>query len=166
MRLLGLIIDEKLSWWPLVRDIMKRSQAKIWSVVKLREAGASTQQLVELYIAIVRSTMEYGAAVFNPLLNGSQTEELESVQRRCLQIVLGSESRGYESNLAKLGLTTLAERRNELVRSFAISCYRSPNHRWWFNPHPALPLGTRYRPPRFLVPKCKLQRDHKDLLQT
>ena len=48
MRLLGLVIDDRLSWWPLVQDVKKRAKAKIWSVLKLREAGASIAQMVSL----------------------------------------------------------------------------------------------------------------------
>ena len=144
-----------------MRDVLQRARAKIWSLVKCRDAGASKEQLVSLYISRVRSTLEYACQVYDPLINESQSLEIEAVQRNCLQIIMGVSSRSYNSNLSSLGLSSLAARRIVLVRQFAISCYRSPNHRWWFTLHPALPLGTRYRPPRFLVPKCKLQRDHK-----
>ena len=83
------------------------------------------------------------------------------MQRRCLQIVLGCRSKSYNSNMVELGLTTLSERRDELVRSFAISCFRSCEHRWWFSPHPPLPLNTRHSPPRFLIPVSKRDRDLK-----
>ena len=64
MRLLGLIVDSDLSWWPLVSDIVRRCRSKIWSLVKLREAGADCSQLVTLYIAHVRATLEFGAQVY------------------------------------------------------------------------------------------------------
>ena len=79
-RLLGLIIDDRLSWWPLVRDLVKRAKAKVWSLAKCREAGASREQLLSIYVARVPSTLEYGSQVFDCLLNGSQAEELEAVQ--------------------------------------------------------------------------------------
>ena len=79
-RLLGIILDEKLSWWPLVHDLLQRAKAKVWSLVKCREAGASRDQLVSIYIARVRSTLEYAAQVFDPLLNESQLIEIEAVQ--------------------------------------------------------------------------------------
>ena len=103
-RLLGLILDDRLSWWPLVRDTVQRAKAKIWSLVKLRDAGANVEQLVELYIARVRGTIEYGAQVYGPLLNAGQDEELEGLQRKCVQIVLGPRSKSYRSNLEVLGL--------------------------------------------------------------
>ena len=93
MRILGLIVDMNLTWWPLVNDIVARSRAKVWSLVKLRDAGASSEQLLTLYIARVRSTVEYGAQVYGAILNGAQSLEIERVQLRCLQIVLGNQSR-------------------------------------------------------------------------
>ena len=47
------------------------------------------------------------------------------------------------------------------MRQFAISCYKSELHRWWFKPHPPQTLNMRHKPPRFIVPRCKLMRDHK-----
>ena len=102
MRLLGLIFDANLTWWPMVRDIVQRCKSKIWSLVKLREAGANQEQLVSLYIARVRSTIKYGAHVYGTLLNGGQAEELEKVQAKCLQIVRGHESQSYTRNLKAL----------------------------------------------------------------
>ena len=54
-------------------DIVARCRAKIWSLVKLREAGATISNLVDLYIARVRTTVEYGAQVYGTVLNGKQS---------------------------------------------------------------------------------------------
>ena len=108
----------------------------------MREAGASQDQLLALYIARVRSTLEYGAQVYHNVINGVQSEELESVQLKCLQIVRGRTSESYARNLCVLELQTLEDRRKELVKTFAIACYRSDEHRWWFTPHPPFPLNT------------------------
>ena len=64
LRLLGLVLDSKLTWWPMVRDIAARCRAKVWSLVKLRAAGAAVPQLVTLYVARVCSTIEYGCQVY------------------------------------------------------------------------------------------------------
>ena len=114
-----------------------------------------------IYIARVCSTLEYACQVYDPLLNESQSLEIEAVQRNCLQIIMGAASGSYSSNRSTLNMSTLSSRRSELVQQFAIACFRSINHRWWFTPHPPVPQGTRYLPPRFLVPMCKLMRDHK-----
>ena len=82
-----------------------------------------------IYIARVRDTMEYAAQVFHPLLNQSQSDELEDVQKTCLRIILGPKSGSYQDNMALLGLSSLASRRRELAKKFAISCYKSTKHR-------------------------------------
>ena len=158
MRLLGLVFDDKLTWWPFVADAKKRTNARIWSLVKLREAGASPKQLADVYIARVRGVIEYGAQVYGCCLNKGQSQVLESIQARCLQIVLGKQSRSYRANLAALDLPRLDDRRVQLMRSFAISAYRSVHHRWWFSPNKPSLSKTRTALPRFSIPLLKLRR--------
>ena len=99
--------------------------------------------------------------MYGTIINESQSEELESVQAKCLQIVRGRENESYARNLIALELESLSERRIDLIKTFAIACYKSEEHRWWFTPHPPLPLNTRITPPRFLVPYSRKQRDKK-----
>ena len=158
MRLLGLVFDDKLTWWPFVADVKKRTNARIWSLVKLRDAGASPKQLADVYVARVRGVIEYGAQVYGCCLNKGQSQALENIQARCLQIVRGKQSRSYRANLAALGLPRLDDRRVILMRSFAISAYRSVHHRWWFSPNEQSQSKTRSALPRFSVPLLKLRR--------
>ena len=88
-----------------------------------------------VYIARVRSVIEYGAQIYGFLLNGRQSDELEQLQVKCCQIILGANSRSYEKNLAALELPRLSTHREVLMKDFAISCYRSSVHRWWFSPN-------------------------------
>ena len=104
--------------------------------VKLREAWETPEQICDVYVARVRTVVEYGAQVYGCVINATQSEELEQLQAKCLQIALGASSRSYAKNLATLGLETLENRRQDLLKSFAISCFRAPEHRWWFTPHP------------------------------
>ena len=99
--------------------------------------------------------------VIGPLLNEAQSHAMEDIQVKSLQIVLGARSMSYARNLAALGLESLATRRAILVKTFAIQCFKSTEHRWWFKPHPPLPLNTRLKPPRFEVPLSKKDRDLK-----
>ena len=72
--------------------------------------------------------------------------------------MLGKQSRSYRANLAALGLPRLDDRRVHLMRSFAISAYRSVHHRWWFSPNKQSLSKTRSALPRFCVPLLKLRR--------
>ena len=51
------------------------------------------------------------------------------------------------------------EEREDLVVQFAIPS--SPEHRWWFTPHPDHPLATKLSTPRFYIPKSEKVRDEK-----
>ena len=106
-----------------------------------------------LYIARIRATIEDSVQVYGCLINGSQAKRLEDIQLHCCQIILGSQSRSYASNLASLGLEKLETRRTGLLKFFAISVMRSSKHNWWFSPPPPPPRNTRLVPPRLLVPK-------------
>ena len=128
-RLLGVTLASNLSWWPHINDITRRATKKLWVLVRFKSLGGSTDQLVQIYQTRVRSTLESGAQVIDPLLSAVQAGEIEAVQQSCLQIVLGTESRSYTSNMASLGITSLASRRKVLVRDFAIACFKSPSHR-------------------------------------
>ena len=112
IRLLGLVIDHELSWWPLVLDIEERCRKKTWSLLKLREAGATKKNLTDVYIARIRSSIEASVQVYGPLLNGIQCTRLEEIQKQCLRIILGTKSRSYVANLTSLGLESLELRRN------------------------------------------------------
>ena len=146
---------------PLVEDIKKRACAKVWSLVKMREAGASTQQLATVYTAYARNGIEYGAQAYGCLLNASQSEELEPLQTKCCQFVLGANSQSYEKNLVKLNLPRLSSCRQEFMKDFAIACFCSGLHRWWFGPNINNRCNTRDDLPRFHVPLLKLSRSEK-----
>ena len=80
MRLLGLVPDEKLTWWPMVSDLTKPSRSKLWALVRLREAGAGHEVLFFNYLSRIRSVLEYRAQVWGGIINGVQAKCLEDVQ--------------------------------------------------------------------------------------
>ena len=61
------------------------------------------------------------------------------------------------------------------MEAFAVKCYSSPQHSWWFNPHPPpAPTARKHNyvdyvhnlaastvTPRFLIPKMTRQREEK-----
>ena len=138
IRLLGVLIDSKLSWWPMIKDVEERVRKKVWTLVKMREVGASVEDLTTLYLARIRSSIEDSVQVYGCFISGVQSKRLEDLQSRCLQVILGSKSRSYRSNLLRLGLERLDTRRLDLLKAFAISSVRSTKHNWWYVPsHPA-----------------------------
>ena len=92
MCLLGAVLDEGLTWWPLVRDLAARCRGRIWALVRIRERGASRDQMVATYLMRIRSVLEYAAPVWGALITGVQSQVLEDMQRQALSIILGREA--------------------------------------------------------------------------
>ena len=126
LRLLGIKFDQELTWWPLTSDLVTRSRAKVWSILRPREAGVNLEVLKVNYCVRVRSILEYAAPIWGGLLNGLQCHALEEVQRLACLIILGGQASSYEKNLLKLELPTLSSHRSQLTRDFAFGCYRNP----------------------------------------
>ena len=64
-RLLGVILSSNLSWCAHVNDITKRATRKLWILIRFKSLGGTTDQLVKVYQARVRSTLEFAAPVFH-----------------------------------------------------------------------------------------------------
>ena len=45
------------------------------------------------------------------------------------------------------------------MKEFAVKAYASPEHNWWFLPHPDPPRNTRTEVPRFWVPSENTMRE-------
>ena len=84
LRLLGLVLDQRLTWWPLVNDIVSRSKSRLWALIRLRDRGATVSQLLDTYIARKRSILETTCPAWSALISGVQTIKLEAVQRQAL----------------------------------------------------------------------------------
>lgn len=75
-----------------------------------------------LYTTYVRPHLEYAAPVWSPH-HKKDIKALEKVQRRATKLVPSLKKLVYSDRLAKLGLTTLKERRNrgDLIQFFKIN---------------------------------------------
>ena len=74
-----------------------------------------------LYVALVRSHLEYANQVWSPYLDKDK-EIVEGVQRRATKLVPTLKKMNYEQRLKKLGIPTLAYRRKrgEMIEMFKI----------------------------------------------
>ena len=75
--------------------------------------------------------MEYATPVWNVGLTKAHVGKLESIQKRALKIILGSEYSGYELALTKCSLVSLQSRRRDLCLDFAAKLKSSNTfHKW------------------------------------
>ena len=90
-KLLGLTINDKLTWNDNVEDLVKRSSKKMYFLVQLERVRVLTADLVNYYRAYIRSSLDYACPVFHNALPKHLQIELERVQKRALSCILPRE---------------------------------------------------------------------------
>ena len=136
-RLLGVILDDRLSWQANTDFIVKKAYKRMVLLHRLYEFAVPVKDLIEIYILYIRSVLESSAVVWNSSLTRGQELELERVQKVALRIILKSKYEDYENALLKCSLLTLKERRNALSLSFAKKCVKNERTSDMFPLNPA-----------------------------
>ncbi len=160
-RLLGVIINDQLTWNDHVDSIVTKASCRLWMLRSLKNLGFSAHELTTLFKSSVIPILEYASPVWGSGLTATQTESLERVQWRAVQIICSKRvkfnSPEYIETLILLNLTNLATRRKELALSFALSLLSSPAFRHWL---PPFITGKRnLRKQNLLVPfRCRTSR--------
>ena len=94
-------------------DKIVKKAAKRLSLFKvLKSYGASTSDMKDFYVAVIRPTFEYGAQVWNGGITKDQSKEIERIQKRALKIIYMEDD--YDQCLQTTKLTSLKERRDQL----------------------------------------------------
>ena len=125
-RLLGVIVDERLSWQSNTSHIVKKAYKRMTILHKLYEFAVPLEDLIDIFILYIRSVLESSAAVWHSSLTEGQVLEIERVQKVALRIILKDEYINYDTALQACNLLTLHERREDLCATFAKKCTKNP----------------------------------------
>jgi len=139
-KLLGVHIDSNLSWHTHVEAIVSKAIQRLYFLKQLKRARVPHAQLLHFYISVIRPVLEYAVPVWHHLLTKSQTNSIESVQKRALRIIYPFSNDMPCSNyldLADLDSYTVSTQRNELSHKFFHSIV-----------HPTSSLHCLLPPPR------------------
>ena len=136
IKLVGVWITTWLDWDKNTKEICKKAYARMTMLTKLRYAGVPTEDLLTVYILYVRSLLEYCSVVWHSTLTIEQSNNLESVQKLCLKIILGSEYCGYESALETCGFESLSIRREKKCLKYGLKSLLHPIHSKQFPVNP------------------------------
>jgi hypothetical protein len=137
IKLVGVWITTWLDWDKNTREICKKAYARMTMLTKLRYVGVPMDDLITVYILYVRSLLEYCSVVWHSTLTVEQSQNLESVQKLCLKVILGDEYPGYDNALEISGLEKLSTRREERCLKYGLKSLLHPVHSKMFpvNPH-------------------------------
>jgi len=118
-KLLGLHITDRLEWHQHISAICSKAAQRLHFLRQLKRAAMSTNDLMHYYQSVVRPVTEYACVVWHTSLTKGQTQQLESIQKRALKIIFGSNSSDLSHVLTSL--PSLSERRDVLTRQFYVS---------------------------------------------
>ena len=158
-KILGVTLSMDCTFTEHVEKVIKAGNASLQTLVLMRRFGCDTQSLKNAYITYVRPLLEYAVAVWGPFVQSTHylCDDLESLQKRAVNIIVGNRSDDYNKLLQELNLESLSDRRLSLIMSLGKSLLSSPHHRLILPPD--APVNQRTRSQLKLQPPvCRTNR--------
>ena len=104
IRLLGLIIRSDMKWNANTLNMVKKASKRLWILRRLKQLGASTHALVDVYIRQVRCVLELAAPAWQGGISQAEKLDLQSVLKCAAHIILGNVYTSYSNALEILNL--------------------------------------------------------------
>ena len=119
LKLLGYSMGRRPNADAHIKEIRRKYGARAWILRHLQQVGIQQGQLVQIYCSLVRPIFEYPAVVFHSGLQEDLSAALERMQSASLRSIFG-QAVSYSLCLEKAGIPTLKNRRDTLLRDFAL----------------------------------------------
>ena len=87
-KLLGVMINDKLTWDSNTSYLVKRANGRIRMLHKLVEFNVPVEDLITIYILYIRSDLEQSCQVWHSSLTFENRTDIERVQKNALKIIL------------------------------------------------------------------------------
>ena len=87
-KFLGVVIDDKLSWDPHIKYLMKKLRSMTGAICRIRHSIPADLYL-KLYNALFESHLTYGISVWGVALKDQSDDRLFIVQKHCIRILFG-----------------------------------------------------------------------------
>ena len=107
MKLLGVMINDRLKWDDNTDYISEKARKKIWLLRAMKKSGLTLNQLKDAYIKEVRSLLELAVPVCSSGLTLEQSVQIERVQKAAVAAIVGPTMENYEDALKTLHLERL-----------------------------------------------------------
>ena len=88
MKILGTIVDSRLSWDANCSLIIKKVNARMQLIRSLQNFGAKTEEMVHLWTIFCRSVLEQSCVVWDSSLTQDNIDDLERTQKTFAKLVL------------------------------------------------------------------------------
>jgi hypothetical protein len=135
-KFLGVMIDDKLSWVPHIRNLAKKLKCHIGSINRIKDNIPSNLHK-QLYHTLFESHLTYGITVWGGEAS-SKLEPLLNLQKKCLRILFGDK----ESYLNKF--KTAARCRPYENQKLGSEFFANENSKPLYNDHKVMTLYNLY----------------------
>ena len=95
-----------MKWNNNTEKKIRKAVKRLFLPKVIKSYGASTSDMKDFYVALIRPTLEYGAQVWNGGITKNQSKEIERIQKRALKTVYMED----DCDLTTAKLTNLKER--------------------------------------------------------
>ena len=114
-KLLGLTINNTLTWNDHVDGLVKKAARKIYFLVQLKRARVRAEDLVAYYCACIRSSLDYACPVFHYSLPQYLQSDLERAPIRALACIFPRMP--YGEALKRACLTSIRKHHEDITKS-------------------------------------------------
>ena len=94
IRFLGVVIDEKLSWIPHIKQLAIKLSSCIGRLSRIKQF-VPHDLLIELYNTLFQSHLSYGISVWGGL-SRNQLSPLFIVQKKCIRLLFGNSEKYFD----------------------------------------------------------------------
>ena len=106
------MIQSNLKWNNHIESIVTKASKRLHILRVLRRGGVESNDLINIYTALIRSLLEYCCVVWHHALPSYLSQELERIQKRTFKIIFPAFS--YSEALQFSNVRVLEERRSEV----------------------------------------------------
>ena len=132
---------------------------KLWSMWRLKNAGMGCADMLMIYKAVVRPTIEFASNTYHSLLTQEQSDRIEQLQLRAMKSVFGPKV-SYNTVLQSGLIESVKERRTKNFEKFAEKTYKNPRFRDWFPENHVVEHNLRRRE-KIFIPRMTTERGCK-----
>ena len=129
-KILGIILSEDLKFNAHVKYMVTRANKKVWNLRRMKILKLDTSILTDYYCKEIRSILEYGVAIWHSGITALMTDQIERIQKICINIILCDSvwNISYELGCTLLNHEPLRFRREDLCITFIQKASQDPRH--------------------------------------
>ena len=122
-----MVVSQDLRWFKNTAYICQKARSKLWMLRRMLKLDLTIYEMFDVYTKEIRSLLEMAVPVWHSGLTNQQIEDIESVQKIAMQIILQDKYINYQLACQTLSAQTLADRRVKLCSKFASKNMKSEN---------------------------------------